>query len=81
MARHAGHGFLKKLADALGITGHVSKIVIEATLDEVVKVYVRGLLPSDKEDALAGALKLIAVEQVDVSDQADVIVTAKGDVW
>lgn len=71
------HEFIDKLCDALGLPKElpVVKLVIEAQVGEVVKVYVKTLLDSNVADlpAVLGAVEVLAVKDVEVGDDCEVI--------
>lgn len=64
---------LTKFADALGITMPITKIVVEVTIDDVAKVYVKGLLEEKRVESVAGVMRLIPVDAVEVADDCTVV--------
>jgi hypothetical protein len=68
------------LCNALGIDATlkpIQKVVIEAEVGSVTRVYIRGLVRQEELTQVAGLLKTLAVDDVRVTDRADVIVEVR----
>ncbi len=71
------HQYMTALCEALGLgTMPVEKLVIECSVSDLVHVYVKGFLTSDKMPAMVEWCKLIPVKDVTVTvaDNGDVVV-------
>ncbi len=76
----AGIHALLSLCEALGIDPKqgITKIVIEVPIDGVAQIYVRSCLNGAVLPQVADWCRLIRVEDVQVTDRAEVVVTKKG---
>ncbi len=64
-----------RLAEALGLLPTWSKFVIEVEIDDIVKVYVKGYVDTDKMKRIAEAFEVLPVQDVNVADDCTVVVT------
>lgn len=80
MARMFGRDFLALLGDALGLQGMpVQKIVIEASMDDAVKVYIRTVPPTEQTNGVLDAVRTLDMT-INIIPASDLHVSDKGEV-